>query len=193
MFDNGATIDFHQVRDQLKPRPWLFDDLDAWLNHSKTYRNACMFVDNAGPDIVLGMIPFARDLLIGGTRVLLAANDTPTLNDITVAQLHELIEAIALFDDIIKNARADGRLEIVGTGNGYPLIDLTTVSQKLVDAVTRQEPDLVVLEGMGRAVESNLNAQFTCDSLKLAMVKDAGVARMLGGSMYDLVMRFETI
>ena len=31
--------------------------------------------------------------------------------------------------------------------------------------------DLVVLEGMGRAIETNLNAKFSCDSLKLAMVK----------------------
>lgn len=31
--------------------------------------------------------------------------------------------------------------------------------------------DLIVMEGMGRAIETNLNATFSCDSLKLAMVK----------------------
>ncbi len=31
--------------------------------------------------------------------------------------------------------------------------------------------DLVVVEGMGRAIETNLYASFSCDSLKLAMVK----------------------
>lgn len=28
-----------------------------------------MFVDNAGPDVVLGMLPFARELLKQGTKV----------------------------------------------------------------------------------------------------------------------------
>ena len=31
--------------------------------------------------------------------------------------------------------------------------------------------DLVVLEGMGRAIETNLNAQLSCDKLNLGMIK----------------------
>ena len=34
-----------------------------------------------------------------------------------------------------------------------------------------EDVDLVVVEGMGRAIETNLYASFSCDSLKLAMVK----------------------
>lgn len=34
-----------------------------------------------------------------------------------------------------------------------------------------EDVDLIVVEGMGRAIETNLYASFTCDSLKLAMVK----------------------
>ncbi len=191
LFEDGATVDFRQVRAKLKPRPWRIDDFDAWLANPRTYRSACMFVDNAGPDIVLGMIPFARDLLRQGTAVLLIANDTPTLNDITVDELHELIETIAAEDATIRDAWTAGRLEGVGSGNGYPLIDLSEVSGELADTVDRLQPDLLVIEGMGRAVESNLNARFTCDTLKLAMVKDPGVSRMLGGELYDLVCRFE--
>ena len=37
--------------------------------------------------------------------------------------------------------------------------------------VAAQEADLVVLEGMGRGIETNLNAEFTCDALNLGMVK----------------------
>ena len=51
--------------------------------------------------------------------------------------------------------------------------------------------DLVVLEGMGRAIESNLNAQFTCDSLNIAMIKDTGVASALGGKVYDLLCKYQ--
>ncbi len=33
------------------------------------------------------------------------------------------------------------------------------------------DADLIVLEGMGRGIETNLHAQFTVDSLKLGMIK----------------------
>jgi damage-control phosphatase, subfamily II, stand-alone protein len=38
-------------------------------------------------------------------------------------------------------------------------------------AAAAADADLVVLEGMGRAIETNLNAHFTVDSLKLGMIK----------------------
>jgi type II pantothenate kinase len=43
-----------------------------------------MFLDNSGADLVLGMLPFARVLLKQGTKVVLAANTSPSVNDITV-------------------------------------------------------------------------------------------------------------
>ena len=50
--------------------------------------------------------------------------------------------------------------------------------------------DLIVLEGMGRAIETNLNARFTVDVLKLGMVKHPEVATCLGGTLYDCVCKF---
>lgn len=44
---------------------------------------------------------------------------------------------------------------------------------------------------MGRAIETNLRARFTCDSLKLGMVKHAEVATCLGGDLYDCVCKFD--
>ena len=82
---------------------------------------------------------------------------------------------------------------IVPSGCGTPLIDLSRVSSALVDAVNREPVDLVVIEGMGRAIESNFDARFKCDALKLAMVKDEDVARGVNGAMYDLVMKFEPV
>jgi type II pantothenate kinase len=194
LFDDGQTVQFDQVRDKLKARPWLFDDLDAWLSRATAtpaWRSAVMFIDNAGPDIVLGMIPLARDLLQRGVDVLLAANQTPTLNDVTIDELRVLIDRVVEIDPIMREAHASGRLELVSSGNGVPLIDLKKVSDTLCQAVRRRACDLCVIEGMGRAIETNLDATFTCDTLKLAMVKDGGVARELSGSLYDLVFRFE--
>ena len=194
LFNNGASIDFHAVRSKLAARPWLIDDLDAWMNRWKNgprHNSAILFVDNAGSDIVLGMLPFARELLRQGTSVILAANATPSLNDITIDELAAIVTRVIGWDATLRKSLASGKLELVSSGNGLPLIDLTQVSEQLCDLAVDKRVDLVVLEGMGRGVESNLHAPFTCDVIKIAMIKDKGVADMLGGKVYDLVMRFE--
>lgn len=216
IYDLGATetvamftdtrVDFHAVRAQLRARPWRFDDLDRWLERwaGPAYRAAVLFVDNAGPDVTLGMLPLARELLKRGTAVILTANSQASLNDVTHAELVGLIDAVAVFDPVIREAveagrgpgRGAGRLTLVASGNGAPLIDLSRVSSALAAAVEGVSVgggvDLVVLEGMGRAVESNLHAAFSCDVLKLAMIKDRGVAEALGTEVFDLVMKFES-
>jgi damage-control phosphatase, subfamily II, stand-alone protein len=204
IFDLGATsitarvktgrVDFHAVRAELAPRPWLIDDLDRWverLTAGPAYRGAVLFVDNSGADVVLGMLPFARELLRRGAEVLLAANTGPALNDVTAAELGPLVAGIAKCDATFAAAIAAGRLEVAATGCITPLIDLGGVAPGFAAAVRRRPVDLVVLEGMGRAIESNLDAAFTCDAMKIAMLKIEGVARWLGGKVYDLVLRFE--
>lgn len=203
IYDLGATktvemftekrVDFHAVRDQLRPRPWRFDDLDPWLARLEgpAHRAACLFVDNAGPDVVLGMLPFARSLLQRGTEVILTANTEPSLNDITHAELVALLQEVCALDPVLARAWQGGRLICVASGNNAPLIDLRRVSDELAQTVVQRGVDLVVLEGMGRAVESNLHARLSCDTLKLAMLKDEGVAEALGTDLFDLVLRFE--
>jgi hypothetical protein len=52
--------------------------------------------------------------------------------------------------------------------------------------------DLLVIEGMGRAVHTNLYAQFKCDCLKLAMIKTERIAyKLFGGGLYDCMCRFQ--
>jgi type II pantothenate kinase len=187
----GERPDMTQVRDQLKDRPWLIDDADAWLADSAAskWQKAVLLVDNAGPDIVLGMLPLARELLRAGARVVLAANTYPSLNDVTLDELIPLVDTAAADDDVLRGALDAGTLTLLPTGNGLPLIDLTHVDPRL--AKVSANADLLVLEGMGRAIESNLDARFTCDTLKIAMVKDQGVADALGGELFDLVLRYE--
>lgn len=194
LFENGRTVVFSDVRARLRPRPWLVDGLDAWtqrLNTGKPHNAAVIFVDNAGCDIVLGMIPFTRFLLSRGTQVILTANELPSLNDVTIHDLERLVAGIAQWDKVIGDALADGRLELVSSGNGAPLIDLSKVSPALVEAVNRRQVDLVVLEGMGRSVESNYHIPMTCDTIKVCMLKEVGVAEGMGGQLYDLVFSFE--
>ncbi len=194
LFKDGKPVDFHDVRNKLAPRPWLIDGLDAWnqkISSDKPYTAAAVFVDNAGCDVILGMIPFVRDLLQRNINVVLTANSYPALNDIIHSELVPIINGIANWDKTIADALDNHTLRVVPSGNGAPLIDLNYVGEELVDAVNEMNVDLVVLEGMGRAIESNLNAQFTCDSLNIAMIKDTGVANALGGKVYDLLCKYQ--
>ena len=52
--------------------------------------------------------------------------------------------------------------------------------------------DLVVLEGMGRAVHTNLYAKFTVDSVKLAVLKNEWLAKSLGGQQFSVIFNYET-
>jgi type II pantothenate kinase len=195
MFKDGK-MDFHHTLGKLKPRPWFVDHLDAWRDrwlNGPAYRCAVVFVDNAGPDVLLGMVPFTRELLRTGIGVILTANATPTLNDVTHEELTVLIDRIAGLDAIIGNALKSAQLELITSGNGAPLIDLRYVNPALADAIYRRDADLCVIEGMGRSIETNFDAEFNCDALKLAMIKDLGVAEAMGAGLYDLVLRFDRI
>ncbi|TXG65054.1 hypothetical protein EZV62_012048 [Acer yangbiense] len=205
------------------PRPWVIDDLDAFKGKwgKKTWKkasSAVIFVDNSGADIILGILPFARELLRQGTTVVLAANDLPSINDVTYPELIEIIskvtEKIFFFFFNYDNFKflADSNVEsifqlkdengqlmgvdtsnllIANSGNDLPVIDLARVSQEL--AYLASDADLVILEGMGRGIETNLYAQFKCDSMKIGMVKHPEVAQFLGGRLYDCVIKYNEV
>ncbi len=190
----AGKIDFHKVRAKLKPRPWRIDHFDAWLRRLENeapHRAAILFADNSGCDVALGMIPLARALLQRSTQVIFAANTTPSLNDITAPELAAMIQRIAAWDPVIGLALSQGRLEVIAGGCGTPLIDLSQISKELCDATIKRGVDLVILEGMGRGVESNLKVKLTCEVMNLALIKDPDVARHVQGEMYDQVMRYE--
>ncbi|KAG5075717.1 hypothetical protein JHK84_056948 [Glycine max] len=149
-----------------------------------------IFVDNSGADIILGILPFARELLRHGSQVILAANDLPSLNDVTYAELLEIISKLKDEEGCLMGV-STSNLIIANSGNDLPVIDLTRVSQEL--AYLANDADLVILEGMGRGIETNLYAQFKCDSLKIAMVKHPEVAEFLGSRLYDCVIKYDEL
>jgi len=197
LFDMGAKAaverlaarhaSFDEALALLPPRPWLRDDLDPfadWLVVRSAAR-AVILVDNAGPDIVLGVLPFTRFLIRAGADVILAANDTPSLNDVTAAELESLLDRARSIDAVF----ASPRLTVIASGCRAPLIDLAAISPALADVAA--DADFLVLIGMGRAVESNWSADFTCPCLRIATLKDPHVAAGLGGRLFDAVVRFD--
>jgi damage-control phosphatase, subfamily II, stand-alone protein len=182
----GKSPDFFNIRQTLPPRPWLIDDFDR-LNQrwqEMRYRKVIFFIDNAGSDFLLGALPLARWLAQRGTHIVLAANEHPTLNDMTAADVRGWWPRICKAEPSF----ATLPFEIVSTGTAEPLIDLGQVSAELNAAAA--DADLVIIEGMGRGVETNLDAAFTCDALNIAMIKDEMVAKRNGGKVFDVVCRF---
>uniref|UniRef100_A0A0E0EU70 Pantothenate kinase 2 n=1 Tax=Oryza meridionalis TaxID=40149 RepID=A0A0E0EU70_9ORYZ len=193
------------------------DDFDMFKKRmladkkGQPYKRALLFVDNSGADVVLGMIPLARELLRNGTEVVLVANSLPALNDVTANELPGIVaeaakhcgilrkaaeagglifDAMAGIQDDLKDEPVSVPLMVVENGCGSPCIDFRQVSSEL--AAAAKDADLLILEGMGRSLHTNLNARFKCDTLKLAMVKNQRLAeKLFNGNIYDCICKFE--
>lgn len=338
LYQNATILEmYREARTKLSSRPWRVDDLgefaDVWFGKSllddagwgrvrSPYRRIIVFVDNAGADVVLGMLPLVREFLAAGAEVVLVANSLPAINDITADELRSVVSKVSDFCPVIKAARDAGvaaqaasggrippfpglclrpmssdrlselgcvsenhelnkkgyveggyleglhvakrssplidlleiearggssskglasdhfahgkpflgtessnsgrfeyqlcrkerrpsqlspkgmfgesypspwrepRLYIVASGQGSPCLDLRRVSIDVADATVGA--DLVIIEGMGRAIHTNFRAKMKCDVLKLAMIKNRHLARNLfGGDVYDCVCRFD--
>ncbi|KAK1302878.1 Pantothenate kinase 2 [Acorus calamus] len=219
LYHKGTIIEIYRMSRKKMHRPWQVDDFDAFSKRMlgsgnekpQPHKRALLFVDNSGADIVLGMLPLARELLRRGTEVVLVANSLPALNDVTAMELPEIVAEAAKHCDILRKAAEaggllvdamvniqDGSVEntasvplmVVENGCGSPCIDFRQVSSEL--AAAAKDADLIILEGMGRALHTNYNAHFKCDALKLAMVKNQRLAeKLVKGNIYDCVCRYE--
>ncbi|CAG4923601.1 unnamed protein product [Colias eurytheme] len=200
MFDWGAQAatsildcGLYEALQKIQKRPWLYDCFDKWIEKlEKTVHHcAAVFVDNSGVDVVLGILPFVRGLLLRGTSIILCANEWPALNDITNAELENVLQSASHICPVIAGAIATGNLVVRSSGQRGPCLDLRTISVDLVTEMKIRGVDLIILEGMGRALHTNLNARLAVDSLKLAVVKNAWLAQRLGGPLFSVIFIYE--
>ena len=63
------------------------------------------------------------------------------------------------------------------TGSSSPCLDLSRINVDLAKCFINSNVDLVILEGMGRAIHSNYNTKFKCDCLKIAVIKNEWLAK----------------
>jgi len=189
---HAGKVNFQTMLDQVPQRPWFLDHADAIIERlgpPARYRQALIFADNAGTDIVLGVIPLAREMARAGTRVVLAVNDAAALNDITIAELRLLLRQLGCCDKLLSQELNEDRISALGSGGDTPLIDLGQISEECNRQAARS--DLLVLEGMGRGVESNWDRRFTCDVWRVALLKDESVVRHHQARLFDVVCRFD--
>jgi len=243
-YQEGLILSIYKdARERLSKRPWRVDDFDKFetslnLKESPPYRRVLIFADNAGADIVLGLLPLAREFLRLGCEVVLAANSLPAINDITAEELLDVVESASEHCEIIGKSWRSGsaarasnkgklppvgdynslsssssneslhtssqtefgfldnlegpvpRLYVVDSGQVSPCLDLRSISADIARSVSPS--DLVIIEGMGRAVHTNLYTKLKCDCLKLAMIKNRHLASSLfGGELFDCICMYD--
>uniref|UniRef100_A0AAQ5WZC6 4'-phosphopantetheine phosphatase n=1 Tax=Amphiprion ocellaris TaxID=80972 RepID=A0AAQ5WZC6_AMPOC len=193
VLESDPEFGFEEAKRQLEERPWLVDSYNQWLERMKgpPHKCALFFVDNSGVDIILGVMPFVRELLSRGTEVVLASNSGPALNDVTNGELQILTERIAAMDPVIQAGLRDDRLMLVQSGSSSPCLDLSRLDKVLAMVVRERQTDLVIIEGMGRAIHTNYYAMLSCESLKMAVIKNSWLADRLGGKLFSVVFKYE--
>lgn len=72
-----------------------------------------------------------------------------------------------------------------------PLPPRSRLDKGLAVLVRERGADLVVIEGMGRAVHTNYHAALRCESLKLAVIKNSWLAERLGGRLFSVIFKYE--
>lgn len=107
-------------------RPWLIDCLDNWVLKicKGLYKKIAIFIDNSGFDIVLGILPLAREMLRQGSSLILCANSAPALNDVTHSELVVLLRQAAAICPVIAKGLDEGTLKSMETAQGGPCLDL---------------------------------------------------------------------
>ncbi|KAI3811230.1 hypothetical protein L1987_20949 [Smallanthus sonchifolius] len=138
LYHKGTIIEIYRMNRKKMQRMGFGDKKPCFC-----HKRALLFVDNSGPDVVLGMFCLARGLLSRGKEA--------TLNDVTTMELPKIVAEAAKHCDILRGAaEASGLLMdamiitqdnpreklstplmVVENGCGSPCIDLRKVSSEL--------------------------------------------------------------
>lgn len=148
-----------------------------------------LFADNAGADFLLGLLPAA---LFWAHRweVCLVVNSLPVASDISLAEARSLLAVLgAEAGSPLQIALEHGRLRCIPSGTGSPGIDLRRVGRDLNRA--SEEVTWILLDGQGRAIETNWETRFRCGVLRCAVVKDSLVARAIETHPAGPILRWD--
>lgn len=99
-----------------------------FFQNEPPYKRAVIFVDNAGVDFVLGVLPLVRELLKANTeQIVITGNSAPALNDITWTEICSCLLTAGSLCPIIKESLASNRILTVENGQKGPCLDLSNL------------------------------------------------------------------
>lgn len=187
------SLQYSDIMKRVRRKKWFLDHFDVWMeklsNTAHTGSPILFFVDNAGHDFVCGCIPMARTLAETGFTVLLITNETPSLNDVTFEEALVIFNRLQTLDTTLRSMKDRTRIRIISNGNRVPGIDFRYVGG-LVNMDSRKSA-MMILEGQGRAIETNWKTRFGIDCVRISTVKERTVADAIDASPLDLILRFD--
>ncbi len=71
------------------------------------------------------------------------------------------------------------------------VIGFSRIDAGLAQLMESSGVDVVVIEGMGRAIHTNFHAEFKCESLKIAVLKNEWLASRLGGDVFSVIFKYK--
>jgi len=109
----------------------------------------------------------------------------------TYSEMVPLLQEASLTYKWLHDALNSNTLKIAGTGQASPCLDLSRISQDLINLILEMGTDLVIIEGMGRAIHTNLHSKLKGEVIKLAVIKNQWLAKRLGGDVFSVVFSYE--
>lgn len=109
----------------------------------------------------------------------------------TYGEMRSLLREASKEHRWLETALHDNLLKVAATGQGSPCLDLSRISQDLINLVGQMGTDLVIIEGMGRAIHTNLYAKMDSEVIKLAVIKNKWLAQRLGGGVFSVIFSYE--
>ena len=88
-------------------------------------------------------------------------NSRPALNDATFFEMQVILEKLKKVDSEMDTFVKSEQIIVMENGNGSPCINLTSVPKETCTTLIEHKCDFIILEGMGRAIHTNLHAHFT--------------------------------
>ncbi|OGL43057.1 MAG: hypothetical protein A2161_18430 [Candidatus Schekmanbacteria bacterium RBG_13_48_7] len=187
------TLKYGDIMKRVRKQKWYINHLDSWVESLKTKNNEgfkiLFFVDNSGYDFVCGCIPLARTLAEMGHTVIIAVNESASLNDIFFEEALISFNRLQTIDPKLRLLKDQTRLRIITTGNETPGIDFREVGAFV--NLDGEDAKQMILEGQGRAIETNWNARFGIDCIRISTVKEPKVAQAIGAKSFDLILKFD--
>ncbi|WMV21452.1 hypothetical protein MTR67_014837 [Solanum verrucosum] len=158
LYHKGTIIEIYRMSRKKMQRPWraserknnirkVVDDFDAFKGRMlgsgdrkpQPHKRALLFVDNSGADIVLGMLPLARELLRRGTEVCKVYQYDPSLSPSIYAERFRF-----------QRSTIQNFMQVVLVANSLPALNDVT-AMELPDIVAEAAKHCDILRGAAEA------------------------------------------
>jgi bifunctional damage-control phosphatase, subfamily II, fusion protein len=118
---------------------------------------------------------------------------------VTYPELTILVKKACKLNKTLNDAYYNSKkLVLFETGSASPCLDLSRINIELAKCLNEHKIDLIILEGMGRAIHTNFNTKFKTNCLKIAVIKNQWLAnrfnlKQIDENKFPIIFKYERI